>query len=139
MSQRTIKKEIKNTWKQIKIEIKHQNLQNAAEQSNKLTAALEKKKRKVLITLKKKTELKLTTNLIPQGNRKEKQTKSKVSRRKEINKDQLGNMKSRLKKQQNRSLKLRDGFLLNIYKTDKLLARLTKRKKIKSEKKQVIL
>ena len=48
-------------------------------------------------------------------------------------------MKSRLKKQQNRSLKLRDGFLLNIYKTDKLLARLTKRKKIKSEKKQVIL
>ena len=87
MSQRTIKKEIKNTWKQIKIEIKHQNLQNAAEQSNKLTVALEKKKRKVLITLKKKTELKLTTNLIPQGNRKEKQTKSKVSRRKEINKD----------------------------------------------------
>ena len=86
MSQRTIKKEIKNTWKQIKIEIKHQNLQNAAEQSNKLTAALEKK-RKVLITLKKKTELILTTNLIPQGNRKEKQTKSKVSRRKEINKD----------------------------------------------------
>ena len=45
MSQRTIKKEIKNTWKQIKIEIKHQNLQNAAEQSNKLTAALEKKKK----------------------------------------------------------------------------------------------
>ena len=45
MSQRKIKKEIKNTWKQIKIEIKHQNLQNAAEQSNKLTAALEKKEK----------------------------------------------------------------------------------------------
>lgn len=71
-----------------KIEIKHQNLQNAAEQSNKFTAALEKK-RKVLITLKKKTELKLTTNLIPQGNRKEKQTKSKVNRRKEITKTSL--------------------------------------------------
>ena len=79
----------KNTWTQIKIEIKHQNLQNAEGQSNEEVYSCIRKKRKVLITLKKKMVLKLTTNLILQGSRKEKQTKSKVSRRKEITKIRL--------------------------------------------------
>ena len=54
MRQTKIKKEIKNTWTQIKIEIKHQNLQNAEGQSNKEAYSCIGKKRKVLITLKKK-------------------------------------------------------------------------------------
>ena len=43
-------------------------------------------------------------------------------------------MKSRLKSHQKRSLKLRDSFLLNIYKTDKYLARLIKGKKNQKRK-----